>query len=66
MTRDELLSALAGLRKANIGGRRAPHKPLLLLWLLGRLAAHGSSHARLMIKTALVTERWLPQRRASH
>ncbi len=45
MTRDELLSALAGLRKANIGGRRAPHKPLLLLWLLGRLAAHGSSHA---------------------
>ena len=43
VTRDELLSALAGLRRANIGGRRAPHKPLLLLWLLGRLAAHGSS-----------------------
>jgi putative restriction endonuclease len=45
VTRDELLGALAGLRKANVGGRRAPHKPLLLLWLLGRLAEGGSTLA---------------------
>lgn len=42
-TRDELLSALAGLRRATVGGRRAPHKPLLLLWLLGRFTATGST-----------------------
>ncbi|MFF9126329.1 phosphorothioated DNA-binding restriction endonuclease [Streptomyces sp. NPDC014889] len=41
MTRVELLSALAGLRQARIRNRRAPHKPLLLLWLLGRFAASG-------------------------
>ncbi|WP_405848547.1 HNH endonuclease [Streptomyces niveus] len=43
MTRDELMGALAGLRRAQIGNRRAPHKPLLLLWLLGRFAAFGST-----------------------
>ncbi|UCM88872.1 phosphorothioated DNA-binding restriction endonuclease [Streptomyces marincola] len=43
MTREELLSALAGLRRAQVRGRRAPHKPLLVLWLLGRFAAHGTS-----------------------
>ncbi|MFE0581026.1 phosphorothioated DNA-binding restriction endonuclease [Streptomyces sp. NPDC058874] len=43
MTRDELMSALSGLRRAQIGGRRAPHKPLLVLWLLGRFAASGST-----------------------
>ena len=42
-TRDELMSALAGLRQAQIGNRRAPHKPLLVLWLLGRFAASGST-----------------------
>nr|WP_245793540.1 HNH endonuclease [Streptomyces pini] len=42
-TEDELLSALAGLRRATVAGRRAPHKPLLLLWLLGRFAATGST-----------------------
>jgi putative restriction endonuclease len=31
--------------KAQIGGQRAPHKPLLLLWLLGRFAAAGSARA---------------------
>ena len=35
MTRDELLGLLARLRRATVGGIRAPRKPLLLLWLLG-------------------------------
>ncbi|MET7764813.1 phosphorothioated DNA-binding restriction endonuclease [Streptomyces sp. NPDC005393] len=43
MTYDELMSALAGLRRAQIGSRRAPHKPLLVLWLLGRFLASGST-----------------------
>ncbi|MBO0883292.1 MAG: hypothetical protein J2P17_23740 [Mycobacterium sp.] len=43
MKEDELLRQLAGLRQASMGGVRAPHKPLLLLWLFGRLAASGSS-----------------------
>ncbi|MEU6323199.1 phosphorothioated DNA-binding restriction endonuclease [Streptomyces sp. NPDC047009] len=43
MTRDELLSALAGLRQARIGAHRAPHKPLLVLWLLGRFVTLGST-----------------------
>ncbi|MEU4888235.1 MULTISPECIES: phosphorothioated DNA-binding restriction endonuclease [Streptomyces] len=43
MTRDELLNALAALRRARIGAVRAPHKPLLLLWLLGRFTATGST-----------------------
>jgi hypothetical protein len=43
MTRDELLAQLAGLRWARIGQVRAPHKPLLLLWLFGQFAANGSS-----------------------
>src|SRR5437660_7564344 len=44
MTRDELLELLARLRCAPVGRARlrAPHKPLLLLWLFGRFAATGS------------------------
>ena len=45
MTRDELLARLAGLRQARVGQVRAPHKPLLLLWLFGQFAATGSSEA---------------------
>ncbi|HXZ73399.1 MAG TPA: hypothetical protein VEH31_21345, partial [Streptosporangiaceae bacterium] len=45
MTRDEFLDLLARLRRASVGGIRAPHKPLLLLWLFGRFAAVGSSAA---------------------
>ena len=45
MTRDELLDVLTRLRVAPVGGRRAPHKPLLLLWLFGRLAAAGTTRA---------------------
>lgn len=45
MTRDELLGILTRLRAAPVGGRRAPHKPLLLLWLFGRLAATGTTRA---------------------
>jgi len=45
MTRDELLSRLAALRQAQVGAVRAPHKPLLLLWLFGQFAATGSSAA---------------------
>ena len=45
MTRDELLELLARLRCAPLGRARlrAPHKPLLLLWLFGRFAASGST-----------------------
>jgi putative restriction endonuclease len=45
MTREELLSRLAGLRQARVGNVRVPHKPLLLLWLFGQFAATGSSAA---------------------
>jgi putative restriction endonuclease len=43
VTKDDLLHMLAGLRQAPVGGIRAPHKPLLLLWLFGRFAVTGSS-----------------------
>ncbi len=45
VTRDELLELLARLRCAPLGRARlrAPHKPLLLLWLFGRFAAIGST-----------------------
>ncbi|UED85529.1 phosphorothioated DNA-binding restriction endonuclease [Streptomyces profundus] len=43
MTRDQLLAQLAGLRRARVAGQRAPHKPLLVLWLLGRFATDGST-----------------------
>jgi putative restriction endonuclease len=45
VTRDELLELLARLRCAPVGRARlrAPHKPLLLLWLFGRFAASGST-----------------------
>jgi putative restriction endonuclease len=45
MTRDELLARLASLRQARVGQVRVPHKPLLLLWLFGQIAATGSSTA---------------------
>jgi hypothetical protein len=39
VTPDELMARLSGLRWAQIGGRRAPHMPLLLLlWLFGQFA----------------------------
>src|SRR5690242_10337528 len=45
MTRDELLELVARLRCAPVGRARlrAPHKPLLLMWLFGRFAATGST-----------------------
>jgi putative restriction endonuclease len=43
MTPGELMERLSGLRRAQISGQRAPHKPLLLLWLFGRFAATGSA-----------------------
>ncbi|MDX3570355.1 phosphorothioated DNA-binding restriction endonuclease [Streptomyces sp. ID05-47C] len=43
MRLDELLRALSALRRAQVGGQRAPHKPLLMLWLLTRLHRSGSS-----------------------
>jgi putative restriction endonuclease len=45
MTRGELMARLAGLRQAQVGQVRVPHKPLLLLWLFGQFAATGSSVA---------------------
>ncbi len=38
MTADDFRSRLATLRVFKAGGQRAPHKPLLLLYALGRLA----------------------------
>lgn len=45
MTRDAFLDLLARLRCAPMGKARlrAPHKPLLLLWLFGRFASTGST-----------------------
>ncbi|MFF4182764.1 phosphorothioated DNA-binding restriction endonuclease [Streptomyces sp. NPDC001691] len=43
MTVEELMGLLASVRRAQIGSRRAPHKPLLLLWLIGRFSAVGST-----------------------
>ena len=39
----EFLDALGRLRRATTFGQRAPHKPLLLLWLFARLQQVGSS-----------------------
>lgn len=42
--REEFFEQLGRLNRATVGeGRKAPHKPLLLLWLLGRLQRTGSS-----------------------
>lgn len=43
LTQQELLDRVDGLRQARLKGQRAPHKPLLLLYLLGRLESTGSS-----------------------
>ena len=43
VTREEFLDLLAPLRRTSVGNVRAPHKPLLLLWLFGRLTATGST-----------------------
>jgi putative restriction endonuclease len=40
---DVLLSILSRLRRATVGARRGPHKPLLLLWLLARFQQVGTS-----------------------
>ncbi len=40
---DEVLQRLASLRQHERDGRRSPHKPLLVLLALGRLAETGSS-----------------------
>ncbi len=40
---DEVLARLAALRQHRQSGRRSPHKPLLVLLALGRLATTGSS-----------------------
>ncbi len=42
-TREVVLGRLAVLRQHQQGGRRSPHKPLLVLLALGRLYARGSS-----------------------
>lgn len=43
MQREQFLEKLASLRMASRGGERYPHKPLLLLWLLGRMQQQGTS-----------------------
>ncbi|WP_030459191.1 phosphorothioated DNA-binding restriction endonuclease [Kitasatospora sp. NRRL B-11411] len=47
LTEPELLAALRTLNRSGLrGGGRAPHKPLLLLWLVDRFAASGNSETR--------------------
>ena len=44
MDREQFLTKLASLRMApRGGGERYPHKPLLLLWLLGRMQQQVTS-----------------------
>ncbi|MCE7083011.1 phosphorothioated DNA-binding restriction endonuclease [Streptomyces sp. ST2-7A] len=43
MERDELFGKLAKLRRAVSKGHRAPHKPLMLLWLINRFAERGTT-----------------------
>lgn len=44
MQREEFLGKLASIRMApRRGGERYPHKPLFLLWLLGRMQQDGTS-----------------------
>lgn len=43
MLRDEVLTRLSSLRQHQHNGKRSPHKPLLMLLALGRLAAQDSS-----------------------
>nr|WP_246078434.1 hypothetical protein [Modestobacter excelsi] len=42
-TTGEVLAAFSSLRQHQRNGQRSPHKPLLALLALGRLAATGSS-----------------------
>ena len=44
--RDEWLERIASIRRWARGGERAPHKPLLLLYALGRLQRVGRSEVR--------------------
>ena len=41
--RDDWLQRVGQIRRWTRGGERAPHKPLLLLYALGRLQRHGST-----------------------
>ena len=41
--RDDWLNRIAGIKQWQGGGERAPHKPLLLLYLFGRIQSSGSS-----------------------
>jgi putative restriction endonuclease len=43
MTEVEVLACLSSLRRHQRAGQRSPHKPLLVLYALGQLAATGSS-----------------------
>lgn len=44
LSKEELLNAVDSMNQATLSdGKRAPHKPLFLLWLLGQLRATGTS-----------------------
>lgn len=43
MTEVEVLACLSSLRRHQRAGQRSPHKSLLVLYVLGQLAATGSS-----------------------
>lgn len=43
VTKDEVLNRLSSLRQHRRKGQRSPHKPLLLLFAIGRLSTTGTS-----------------------
>jgi putative restriction endonuclease len=52
----DLLSILSALRRATKAGQRAPHNPLLLLWLFARLHRDGNSATSYVEAEAPVSE----------
>ena len=46
MTRDQFLARLRALNVWQRGDKRAPHKPLLMLYALSRFRAHGDTRVR--------------------
>ncbi|HEV2071237.1 MAG TPA: HNH endonuclease [Acidimicrobiales bacterium] len=53
---DEWLDRIGGIRQWSRGGERAPHKPLLLLYVLGRLQRTGTSKVSYADAEPILTE----------
>jgi putative restriction endonuclease len=58
LSREEVLRRFGALRQANLAtGQRAPHKPLLVLYLLAQLQARSASRERLIVPYREIDER---------